>query len=93
MRGDHEFFTFDEILNFWAEERPDGLALEQDGRTASYGELDTATRRLIGLFISRGVGMGDRIAWLGKNSDLYCMLYLAAARMGAVMVPVGWRLA
>ena len=93
MRGDHEFFTFDEILNFWAKERPDHLAIEQDDRTVSYGGLDTATRRLIGLFTSHGVRRGDRIAWLGKNSDLYCMLYLAAARMGAVMVPVGWRLA
>ncbi len=93
MRGHHDFYTFDEILRFWAMERPSGLALEQEGRTIGYGELDLATRRIIGLFNKRGVAKGDRIAWLGKNSDLYCMLYLAAARMGAVMVPVGWRLA
>ncbi|MDJ0642805.1 MAG: AMP-binding protein, partial [Erythrobacter sp.] len=89
----HDFVTFDEILDFWATERPDGLAFEQEGRIATYGELDDITRRLIGLYQSKGIVKGDRIAWLGKNEDIYCQLYLAAARMGAVMVPVGWRLA
>ncbi|QFT77180.1 fatty acid--CoA ligase [Erythrobacter sp. THAF29] len=89
----HTFITFDEILDFWAKERPDGPAFEQEGRITSYGDLDANTRRLIGFYKSLGIEKGDRIAWLGKNSDLYCQLYLAAARMGAVMVPIGWRLA
>ena len=89
----HDYETFDQILSFWADKRPDGPALEQDGRITSYGELDENTRRLIGIFGELGVGKGDRIAWLGKNSDLHCQLYLAAARLGAVMVPIGWRLA
>ena len=89
----HSFVTFDEILDFWATERPDGPAIEQDGRITTYSELDANTRRLIGFFQSLGLAKGDRIAWLGKNSDLYCHIYLAAARMGAVMVPIGWRLA
>ncbi|QUL36441.1 fatty acid--CoA ligase [Erythrobacter sp. JK5] len=89
----HDFVTFDEILNFWAKERPDAPALEQDGHATTYAEADEQTRRLIGLFQARGIAAGDRIAWLGKNEDIYCLLYLAAARMGAVMVPIGWRLA
>jgi fatty-acyl-CoA synthase len=93
MNAYHQYSTFDEILNFWAAERPDGPALDQEGRITSYGELDQGTRRLIGFFGSHGIAKGDRIAWLGKNSDLYCQLYMAAARMGVVMVPVGWRLA
>ena len=89
----HDFVTFDEILNFWASERPDGIATEQHSRTLTYGELDENTRRLIGLFAAHGLGKGDRIAWVGRNSDLYVQLYMAAARVGIVMVPVGWRLA
>ncbi|MEM9501339.1 MAG: long-chain-fatty-acid--CoA ligase [Pseudomonadota bacterium] len=89
----HDFITFDEILSFWAKERPVGLAFEQDGRSTTYAEADDLTRRLIALFLERGIEKGDRIAWLGKNEDIYCLLYLAAARMGAVMVPIGWRLA
>jgi fatty-acyl-CoA synthase len=92
-RAHHAYVTFDEILHFWAEKRPDGAAFEQEGRVISYGQLDDITRRLVALFAAKGIAKGDRIAWLGKNADSYCMLYLAAARMGAVMVPIGWRLA
>ena len=93
MTGDHNYTTFDEILRFWAEDRPDGPAFEQDGRITTYGELEPMTRRIIALFQQQGVGKGDRISWLGKNRDLYFIIYLAAARCGVVMVPVGWRLA
>ena len=33
------------------------------------------------------------MAWLGKNARLYFELFYSAARMGVVMVPIGWRLA
>ena len=89
----HEFETFDETLHFWAAERPDQPAFEQDERITSYAETDDLTRRLIAFFQQHGIAHGDRIAWLGKNRDTYFLLYLAAARMGAVMVPIGWRLA
>ncbi|TNE60315.1 MAG: fatty acid--CoA ligase [Sphingomonadales bacterium] len=89
----HAFANFDDILKFWANERPDEVALEQDGRITSYSELEQNTRRIVAFMAGHGVGKGDRIAWLGKNSDLYCQLYLASARIGVVMVPVGWRLA
>ena len=89
----HTFLTFDQILNFWAAERPDTVAIEHEGRSLTFDQTDDVTRRLIGLLQSHGVAKGDRIAWFGKNSDRYCLLYLAAARMGAVIVPVGWRLA
>ncbi|SMQ60637.1 fatty-acyl-CoA synthase [Altererythrobacter xiamenensis] len=93
MTGDHNFTTFDEVIDFWAKERPDGPAFEQDGRITSYSQLDDITRRIITLLQQRGVAQGDRINWLGKNRDIYFMIYLAAARCGIVMVPIGWRLA
>jgi fatty-acyl-CoA synthase len=40
-----------------------------------------------------GLVKGDRIAWFGKNSATYFTLFFAAARIGIVMAPVGWRLA
>lgn len=89
----HDFSTFDEILHFWAKERPDGPAFDQDGRVTSFAEADVLTRQMIAVLQGRGIAKGDRIAWLGKNRDTYFLLYIAAARMGAVMVPIGWRLA
>ncbi|WP_108786629.1 long-chain-fatty-acid--CoA ligase [Erythrobacter sp. Alg231-14] len=89
----HTFTTFDEIMNHWAANRPNGTALEHEGRSASFAEVDVLTRQLIALFKANGIAKGDRIAWLGKNSDRHCLLYIAAGRMGAVLVPIGWRLA
>ena len=93
MTAHHSYESFDEILHFWAQERPDGVALEQDDRVTTFGDLDVVTRRAIALFQSKGIERGDRVAWLGKNSDLFFVLLLAAARCGVVMAPVGWRLA
>ncbi|KPF64781.1 long-chain-fatty-acid--CoA ligase [Porphyrobacter sp. AAP60] len=89
----HDHHNFDAIMHFWAKERPDGPAFDQDGRIITYAGADILTRQLIALFKARDIAPGDRIAWLGKNRDTYFLLYIAAARMGAVMVPVGWRLA
>lgn len=89
----HSHHHFDPIMHFWAKVRPDSPAFDQDGRVTTFAEADVLTRQLIALFQARGIGTGDRIAWLGKNRDIYFLLYIAAARMGAVMVPIGWRLA
>jgi acyl-CoA synthetase (AMP-forming)/AMP-acid ligase II len=91
--ADHSFEHFDDILHFWAGVRPDAVAFEQDGARITYGEADLLTRQLIALFQSYGIAKGDRLAWLGKNEMIYYLSYIAAARMGAVMVPIGWRLA
>ena len=90
---DPQFASFDECLNHWVKERPDAVALEMGERATNYADLDDLTRRLIALFQQYGVGHSDRIAWLGKNSDRYFALLYAAARVGVVMAPVGWRLA
>ncbi len=86
-------FTFDGFLRFWAEDRPQGVALDGPDRKLTYGELEETTARIAGGLAAMGIAKGDRIAWFGKNSTLYFALFFAAARLGAVMVPIGWRLA
>lgn len=39
-----------------------------------------------------GVGLGDRVAWIGPNDAMQLMLLAACARIGAVLVPLNWRL-
>ncbi|MEE4288698.1 MAG: fatty acid--CoA ligase [Erythrobacter sp.] len=85
--------TFDEFLTHWAAERPDGLALVEGDRHTTYAQAESQTRQLIAFLQRNGVAKGDRIAWLGKNSDRYFLLLYAAGRMGAVIAPIGWRLA
>ena len=36
---------------------------------------------------------GDRVAYLGKNSDFYFEMFFGAAKMGAATTPINWRLA
>ena len=85
--------TFDEFIRHWASERPAMTALREGERVQTYAELEDNSARICGGLAALGLGKGDRIAYLGKNSELYFTLFFAAARMGVVMVPVGWRLA
>jgi len=89
----HAFITTDAILTHWAGVQPDALAIEDAHLAISYGELDRLSRQLIGWLAARGIGAGDRVAFLGKNAGSYGVLYCACARAGIVIAPVGWRLA
>jgi fatty-acyl-CoA synthase len=93
MRETAGFETFDAFFRHWAAERPDAVAHEQDGRQTTFGELEVFSRRFAAFLADHGVAKGDRVAWIGKNSDLYYGMLLSCARIGVVMVPVGWRLA
>ncbi len=42
--------------------------------------------------IKAGVAAGDRLGVVAHNSDEFMVLYAAAAKMGAIIVPVNWRL-
>ncbi|MDJ0976988.1 MAG: long-chain-fatty-acid--CoA ligase [Erythrobacter sp.] len=88
-----DFTTFDEYLSYWGAERPDGLAFEDGERRTTYSEADRITRQLIAFLKGKGISTGDRIAWLGRNSDQYFLLLYACGRMGVVLAPIGWRLA
>ena len=75
---------------FRAEHRP---ALSFEGRTWSYADMQAAIEQRAAVFASLGIGRGDRIAWLGFNHpDILFALY-AAARIGAILVPLNFRLA
>jgi acyl-CoA synthetase (AMP-forming)/AMP-acid ligase II len=84
--------SFDAFITNWANEAPNRTALSEGARVLTYGALDTYTAKIAAALIGAGLKKGDRIAWLGKNSDLYFALFYGAARLGVVIVPIGWRL-
>ncbi len=63
-------------------------------RSFSYAELARLSRRAA-LVLRRdfGVRPGDRVALLGLNRWEHVLLFFGAARLGAVLVPINWRLA
>jgi acyl-CoA synthetase (AMP-forming)/AMP-acid ligase II len=88
-----DIVTFEGFITHWADERPDRVALCEADRQFSYAELEDRTARVASALLAAGLQKGDRITWIGKNSDLYFTLFYGAARVGIVMVPIGWRLA
>lgn len=77
------------IVERWAQQDPQRVALRFQERDWTYAQfwqrIEQATRSL-------GVGRGERVAWLGYNHPDMLALLFAAARRGAILVPLNWRL-
>ncbi len=67
-------------------------AITFDGHTTSYGELLDRIDRLAAELAAGGVGRGDRVGYLGLNDPMFLITLFAAARIGAVFVPLNYRL-
>ena len=78
----------------WAAQAPDKIALHFDGVDIRYADMAERIRRLArALKHGLGVGRGDRVAYLGLNRPEMLELVFACARLGAIFVPLNWRLA
>jgi fatty-acyl-CoA synthase len=77
-----------------AHRRPRQLAINdlQTARKLTYAELDKRIDRLTGALAKLGVGHGDRVALLAPNCAEYFELQFACGRLGAIMLPLNWRL-
>ena len=84
--------TFGEVIRQHARERGQSIALRYGDRTTTYAQLDALTDRIAQALLRDGKP-GDRISYLGKNSDIAVALIFGAAKAGMVLVPVIWRLA
>ena len=71
---------------------PDTVALRFEGNGRTYAELDERVTRLARALQQRGVGTGDRLAVLALNGMEAWEAYLAGVRLGAIVVPVNFRL-
>ncbi|MES2340325.1 MAG: fatty acid--CoA ligase [Pseudomonadota bacterium] len=85
--------TLGDIARYHARERPSATALVFEGRETDFATFERRTNQAANALIAQGVRKGQRIAYVGKNSDHYFELLFGAAKMGAVMTPIGWRLA
>ena len=62
------------------------------GRKLTYAELDDLVARGAGWLAANGAGSGARVALLGRNSIEAVILTMACQRLGAIFVPLNWRL-
>jgi long-chain acyl-CoA synthetase len=82
-----------DVVRVWAAERGEAVAVRCGGRAISYRELDERSSRLAQALVAAGVGPGARVAHLDRTGPEVVELLFAVAKIGAVLVPLNWRLA
>ncbi len=76
----------------WAELSPDKPAIVFEGRTISYRELCRRADRTACWLQSIGIEKGDRVAVMMNNCPEFFDLFLACSRLGAIFVPINFRI-
>ncbi len=85
--------TFTAIVQQQARTRPDRLAYRCGDRRWTFADVDRDSSRMANALAAMGVVAGDRVAVLTRFHVESTLLTLAAAKLGAVCMPVNWRLA
>ncbi len=80
----------------WFRERaqctPERRALHFEGRDWTYGEMQREIEDCAGRLAAIGIARGDRVAFLGHNQPMFLFVLFACARLGAIFVPLNFRL-
>ena len=69
------------------------VATSGAGRELTWAELDDRSSQVAHALAAAGVGRDDRVAFLDKNTPEFFEVLMGAGKLGAVLVPVNWRLA
>ncbi|MDQ3786013.1 MAG: long-chain fatty acid--CoA ligase, partial [Actinomycetota bacterium] len=72
---------------------PHQVAVVHGDRALTYRELSERANRVAHLLAGRGVGCGDRVAYLGQNEPRFLETMFGTAMLGAIFVPLNTRLA
>jgi fatty-acyl-CoA synthase len=86
-----EELTFAQLIDRAAERWPDREALWFEGRRWTFAEQRAEVDRAAKALVAAGVRHGDHVClWLG-NSPEHVFIFLAIAKVGAVIVPINTR--
>lgn len=92
MRNNVSSMSFGEILENTASRWPDSPSITDEGRTFTWGETADRCRRLANAMAKLGITAGDRVAYLGFNSHRLFEMFYAPGLIGAILVPINFRL-
>jgi long-chain acyl-CoA synthetase len=82
-----------DVVREHAERRGNHVAVRAGDRALTYAQLDERSSRLAQALRARGVREGSRVAHLDRTGLEVVELLFATSKLGAVMVPLNWRLA
>jgi len=86
-----------DIITVYASTQPDKPAVIDDRGGAdvitwTYADLDAESNRLANTLASLGAGPGEKVIWCGPNSLQVVSVMTATRKIGAVAVPLNYRL-
>lgn len=87
-----ETFNAAEIILRLAPRLGDKTAIIHGGGTVSHAEFASLVNRAANAFTAHGIGRGERVGLMVKDSPLYCAAFLGLVKAGAVAVPLNPRL-
>ncbi len=90
--GSAHAFGLAEWLTRRAARAPHKPALTCNGITWNYGELIDRIERMSAVLAAGGVTPGARVGYLGLNDPMFVVVLFATARIGAICVPLNFRL-
>jgi acyl-CoA synthetase (AMP-forming)/AMP-acid ligase II len=85
--------TVPDLLQYGATLHPARLAVVTSERSLTFAGVDERASRLASYLRERGVGPGDRVGLLAMNEAEYLEVLVACQRLGAISVPLNFRLA
>jgi acyl-CoA synthetase (AMP-forming)/AMP-acid ligase II len=88
-----EIKTLADTPRYWGRKTPDAVALVDAVGKVTFAELDDRSNRVAHALVTMGVGPGDRVSYLGQNSNCYFDVLFGVLKAGAMLVPLNWRLA
>jgi fatty-acyl-CoA synthase len=81
------------FIAFHARQAPERCALKYRGEEISYAAFHSRIQTVGGWLASRGIGPDDVVAVLMKNSPAFLDIAFAASHIGAIFLPINFRLA
>jgi acyl-CoA synthetase (AMP-forming)/AMP-acid ligase II len=90
LQPDLNWFT---VLSHHADRTPDKPITVFEGESITYAEMEQRSIRLATGLAGRGVGRGDVVALLSFNCPEFLETIFAANYLGAIVMPINWRLA
>ncbi|MBY0301196.1 MULTISPECIES: class I adenylate-forming enzyme family protein [Sphingomonas] len=84
--------TLLQLMQGHAERTPHAPCLACGDTLLTFRDLDRRSSALANVLAARGVGAGDRVALLAYTAPIFYELTYACAKLGAIMLPLNWRL-
>ena len=81
------------FIQFHAQRTPERLAVIYGADKISYAEMLSRIETTAGWLAAQGIGAGDVVGLLMKNSPAFLELTFALSHLGAISLPINYRLA